>query len=81
MTKLTYTKDDGDKSTRDVEAIGFNFGERNKVLCIDYKGLTQADRDILEDVRRNYLDDLYHMGFGKNIRAFFLDNISEVEVD
>lgn len=79
MTKLVYTKDNNDVSTRDVEPIGFTFDERDKVLCIDFNGLETEDKEILQDIRRNYLDTLYKAGFAKNIRSFFLDSIEVIK--
>lgn len=78
MTKLVYTKDSGEVSTRDVEPIGFTFDDRDKVLCIDFNGLEAEDREILQGIKRNYLETLYKAGFAKNIRSFFLENIEVI---
>lgn len=79
MTKLVYTKDSGEQSTRSVEPIGFTFDDRNKVLCIDFKDLEVEDRKKLQSIKRKYLNALYDAGYGNSIRTFFLDNIEVIE--
>jgi hypothetical protein len=78
MTHFVYKKENGEVTERDVEPIGFTFGDRDKVLCIDYNGLDEEDKVELEHIRKSYLKMLYDGGFGNNIRSFFLDNILEL---
>ena len=80
MIKFNYKKDNGDTSERDVIPIGFNFGDRDTVLCID---LSQSDNPALdektlEQIRQHFLDELYDLGYGSSIRSFHADSISGV---
>ena len=76
MTHFIYKKDSGELSEREVIPIGFDFGDRDKVLCIQVS--EDTDEKVLEDIRNRYLKDLYDHGFARNIRSFFLDGIEEL---
>ena len=78
MPHFTYTKDNGEVSKRNVIPIGFNFGDRDKVLCIDITDATPSEIKELEDWRAAFIDNLKEFGFGNRFRQFFLDGINEV---
>lgn len=78
MTHFVYKKDNGDISDRKVIPIGFNFADRNSVLCIDIDGFDTSELEHLNMLREYFLGQLYDAGFGENIRSFYLDNIEEI---
>ena len=78
MTSIVYCKDNGDRSTRGVIPIGFIFGERDKVLCVQTDGMDEEELNELKTVKEEYLKELYELGFGADIRSFFVDGIEEV---
>lgn len=82
MAHFIYKKDDGSVSEREVIAVGFNFDDRHKVLCIDlsqYQGeeLTEK-RAVVEKIRRDFINAIKEAGLDKNYRQFFIENIMEV---
>ena len=83
MTHLRYTKDSGDISDREVVPVGFDFGDRNKVLCIDlsdYNGQELEKRKlIVEQLRKDYIKSIYASDLRGNFRSFFLDGIEEID--
>ena len=83
MTHLRYTKDNKSTSNREVVPVGFDFGDRDKVLCIDlsdYKGqeLEQRKR-IVEQLRKDYIESIYASDLRGNFRTFFLDGIEVLD--
>ncbi len=78
MTHFIYTKYNGDTSERDVIPIGFYFGSREKVMCIETTNLSKDDLSELEAIRLRYLEDLYKNDFAPYIKTFFLDNMFEI---
>lgn len=76
MARFVYTKDSGDVSDRDAIPIGFIFDDRDKVMCIDMAEVSDKERRVLEDIRREFLNTLYQNGF--KIKTFFLDGITNV---
>ena len=83
MTHLVYRKDNGEESEREVVPVGFDFGDRDRVLCIDlseFKGDELAERKkLVEELRREYIKSIYASDLRGNFRSFFLDNIEEIE--
>ena len=81
MPKIIYRKDSGDVSNRDIVPIGFNFGDRDTVLCIDLSKskAKEADKALLSEIRDDFIDSLYEAGFQSDIRSFILENIEDVK--
>ena len=83
MAHLRYTKDDNSVSDREVVPVGFDFGDRNKVLCIDlsdYRGQELEKRKrIVEELRKEYIKSIYASDLRGNFRTFFLDGIEELD--
>ena len=83
MAHFRYTKDSGAVSDREVVPVGFDFGERDKVLCIDlsdYKGQELEERKrIVEQLRKDYIESIYASDLRGNFRTFFLDGIEEID--
>ena len=77
MTHFVYEKDNGEKSERDVIPIGFKFGDRDTVLCIDLTNSEskESDKTLLEEIRTKFINELYDSGFASDIRSFHLDGI------
>lgn len=82
MTHLIYRKDNGDESEREVLPVGFDFGDRDTILCIDlsrYSGYELAKRkELMESLRSEYIRAIKDSGLGNDFRSFFLDNITEL---
>ena len=78
MTRFKYTKDNKEVSDREVEPIGFKFGDRDTVLCIDTSSFSPEEKEHLEQIRQFFLNDLYDAGFSNSIRSFHYDSITEV---
>jgi len=80
---LKYRKDNGDVSDREVVSVGFDFGDRDKVLCIDLSDFTgnelQERKKIVEELRKEFIKSIYDSELKGNFRSFFLDNITEIE--
>ena len=82
MTHLIYRKDNGSESTREVLPIGFYFGERDKVLCIDLSQYAGAElvkrKKIVEELQAEFIKSIKDSDLDKDFRSFFLDNITEL---
>lgn len=83
MTKLTYRKDNGDESKRNVTPIGFNFGDRDTVLCLDFSKYTGSEltrrQKVADELRKQFIKAVRDSELDSDYRSFFLDNIEEVE--
>jgi hypothetical protein len=79
MTHFVYKKDNGETSERDVVPIGFKFGDRDTVLCIDLTNSENKDSDmtLLEEMRTKFINELYEAGFSRDIRSFHIDGIQK----
>lgn len=79
MNKIEYRKDGAPETqVREVEAIGYRFGERDLVVCIDVADLTDEDKEILQTLREEYIESLYEAGFSSSFRSFHADSIEGV---
>lgn len=83
MTKLVYRKDNGDTSKREVIPIGFHFGDRDSVLCLDLSRYDAKERErrkkIAEELRKEFIKAVQYSDLQEDYRSFFLDNIEEIE--
>lgn len=83
MTKLVYRKDNNDTSIREVVPIGFNFADRDTVLCLDLSRYTGSElrrrKEIAEELRKEFIKSVRDSELDSDYRSFFLDNIEEIE--
>ena len=78
MPRFVYRKDNGEESVRTVIPVGYKFGDRDKILCIDVSDASVDDIRHLDELHQEYLEKIKDAGFYNKFRLFFVDGIEEV---
>ena len=81
ITNIKYTKANGEVSNRVIHPFGvLDAGRDNvKIQAIDLSGYTDSERQefeiVLDAIRKEYIQKIYALGLGANIRSFFFSGL------